>query len=76
MRRLVDPSDGRFTLATLTDEGHEQVTRSTPAHHALVEQLVFDPLTEEQVRQLADIARRIVSTIDPAPAWSPPRPES
>ena len=29
VRRLVDPGDGRFTLAVLTDAGHEQVERAT-----------------------------------------------
>jgi len=77
VRRYADPGDGRFTLATLTDEGHELVARSTPAHHALVEELVFDPLTEAQVGQLTEIGRRIVTTIDPsAPAWTPPHPEA
>jgi DNA-binding MarR family transcriptional regulator len=71
VRREPDPSDGRFTLATLTEEGHEQIVRSTPAHHALVEQLVFDSLTDAQVRQLATISRRIATAIDPAAPWTP-----
>jgi DNA-binding MarR family transcriptional regulator len=76
VRREVDPTDGRFTLAILTAAGHDQVTRSTPAHHALVEQLVFAPLTDAQVRQFAANCRRIASAIDPsAPVWSPPSPE-
>lgn len=72
VRRMVDPADGRFTLAVLTDDGHDLVTRSTPAHHALVEELVFAPLTQEQVQQLTEIGRRIVSTIDPTGVWTPP----
>lgn len=38
VQRSPDPTDGRFTLAILTDEGHDLVVRSTPAHHALVEE--------------------------------------
>ncbi|MBW9092681.1 MarR family transcriptional regulator [Microbacterium jejuense] len=82
VRRHVDPTDGRVTLATLTDAGHETVARSTPAHHSLVERLVFQSLTEQQVRQLGTISRRVAEAIDPsAPAWSPgsrpaPTPES
>src|SRR4051812_27314044 len=71
VRRGIDSTDGRFTLAVLTVDGHELVARSTPAHHALVEQLVFDPLTEAQVRQLATISARITTTIDPTAPWLP-----
>ncbi len=72
VRREVDPSDGRFTLAVLTEEGHQQVARATPAHHALVGELVFGSLTEAQVRQLAAASRRITATIDDTPVWEPP----
>lgn len=71
VRREVDPTDGRFTLAVLTDDGHAHVARSTPAHHTLVEELVFDSLTEAQVRQLAEISARIATTIDPTVPWAP-----
>ncbi|MFE5409545.1 MarR family winged helix-turn-helix transcriptional regulator [Microbacterium sp. NPDC056569] len=71
VRREVDPTDGRVTLAVLTDAGHDAVARSTPAHHALVERLVFEPLTEQQIRQLGTISRRIAEAIDPAATWSP-----
>lgn len=74
-RREVDPTDGRFTLAVLTDAGHDLVVRSTPAHHALVEELVFGPLTDAQARQLAAISRRIATAIDPAGMWAPPKAE-
>ncbi|WP_025157773.1 MarR family winged helix-turn-helix transcriptional regulator [Leifsonia aquatica] len=72
VRRLIDPSDGRFTLAILTDAGHDAVAASTPAHEELVERLVFDALTAAQVRQLGAISRRISAAIDDAPAWRPP----
>ncbi|MFE6967610.1 MarR family winged helix-turn-helix transcriptional regulator [Agromyces sp. NPDC057679] len=71
VRREVDPSDGRVTLAVLTDDGHDLLVRSTPAHHALVERLVFDALTPQQVRQLGIIAGRLAQAVDPAETWSP-----
>ncbi|WP_350347488.1 MarR family transcriptional regulator [Agromyces sp. G08B096] len=71
VRREPDPGDRRVTLAVLTDEGHEVLLRSTPAHHALVEELVFAPLTAAQVRQLGEISRRLAQAIDPAETWSP-----
>jgi len=73
VERVVDPTDGRFTLAVLTDDGHDKVVESTPAHHALVERLVFDAISPSQARQLGVIARRIADTVDDAPSWTPPR---
>jgi len=72
MRRSPDPTDGRFTLAHLTDDGHEQVARATPGHQALVGQLVFDALTERQARQLGEISRRLADAAGDAPVWRPP----
>ncbi len=72
VRRRVDPTDGRFTLAVLTEEGHHMVARATPAHHALVKRLVFDALSDAQTRQLGIIARRLADAVDPAPTWRPP----
>lgn len=71
VRRVVDPTDGRFTLAVLTEEGHEKVVEATPAHQALVRRLVFDTISPEQAHQLGAIARGIADAIDPAPAWQP-----
>jgi DNA-binding MarR family transcriptional regulator len=60
-----DPSDGRYTLATLTDEGWAKVAATAPGHVEAVRRLVFDPLTKAQSRQLRDIGRRIMRAIDP-----------
>jgi DNA-binding MarR family transcriptional regulator len=70
--REPDPADGRFTLAVLTDEGHVKVAQSTPRHHALVDHLVFDSLTQAQARQLGVITRRLAEAIDTASPWRPP----
>ncbi|TDN46511.1 DNA-binding MarR family transcriptional regulator [Curtobacterium flaccumfaciens] len=72
VRRVVDPADGRFTLAVLTDAGHEQVEESTPAHHALVRRLVFDSLTAAQARQLGAASRRVAEAVSDTPVWTPP----
>lgn len=72
VHRVVDPTDGRFTLAVLTDSGHEQVVASTPAHQALVRRVVFDALTPAQVRQLGAVSRRIAEAVGGTPVWSPP----
>jgi DNA-binding MarR family transcriptional regulator len=65
VRRRPDPKDGRATLAVLTKAGFRKMEESAPAHVETVRRMVFDPLTQAQVRQLFDIHRRIKSAIDP-----------
>jgi DNA-binding MarR family transcriptional regulator len=74
VHRSPDPDDGRFTLATLTDEGLSKVVATAPAHVAEVRHLVFDPLTKTQPRQLHDICARIMRTIDPDTPYPGTRP--
>jgi DNA-binding MarR family transcriptional regulator len=71
VRRVVDPDDGRFTLAVLTGAGHEQVERATPGHQALVRRVVFDQLTDAQAGQLGVVSRRIAEAVGDAPVWTP-----
>jgi DNA-binding MarR family transcriptional regulator len=63
--RAPDPTDGRYTLATLTDAGWEKLVAAAPGHVEEVRRLVFDPMTKAQRRQLRDIGRRITTAIDP-----------
>jgi DNA-binding MarR family transcriptional regulator len=65
IRRSPDPSDGRITLATLTEDGWAKIVRTAPGHVEAVRSLVFDPLTKAQSRQLGSIGRRILSVLDP-----------
>jgi DNA-binding MarR family transcriptional regulator len=64
--RRPDPDDGRSTLAVLTDAGWDKVVDTAPGHVAEVRRLVFDRLTETQVRQLGEIAACIREAVDPA----------
>ena len=79
VRRGPDPADGRYTLATLTDQGQAKVTEAAPGHVQEVRRLVFDPLTKAQSRQLHEIGRRIIRAIDPGdqplPAMSAQAPQ-
>jgi DNA-binding MarR family transcriptional regulator len=61
--RRVDPSDGRYSLAILTEDGRRKVAVSAPEHVAQVKRLVFDPLTEAQGKQLKDALQRIADTV-------------
>jgi DNA-binding MarR family transcriptional regulator len=65
VRRSPDPTDGRTTLATLTDAGWEKIVATAPGHVEAARALVFDPLTQAQQRQLDEIGRRIARAIDP-----------
>lgn len=65
VRREPDPTDGRYTLAILTDAGWDKVVATAPGHVGAVRDLVFDPLTKVQHKQLRDIGRRIMRAIDP-----------
>ena len=64
VRRTPDETDGRYTLAILTDEGWAKIVDSAPGHVEAVRTLVFDPLTAAQRRQLRDIGHRIRTAID------------
>jgi DNA-binding MarR family transcriptional regulator len=57
--RRTDPTDGRYTLATLTDDGMAKVVASAPGHVEEVRRIVFDPLTRAQVAQLTRIGERL-----------------
>ncbi|MFE9201333.1 MarR family winged helix-turn-helix transcriptional regulator [Micromonospora sp. NPDC007230] len=65
VRRTPDPTDGRYTLAILTEQGWAKVVETAPGHVNAVRTLVFDPLTKAQQRQLRDIGRRIMRVVDP-----------
>lgn len=69
-RRVVDPTDGRYTLAVLSDEGHVKVVEATPGHDAIVDRLVFSVLTGAQARQLGAISRKISAAIGPDQMWT------
>lgn len=65
VRRESDPTDGRCTLAILTEEGLHKLHDTSPGHAEAVRRLVFDPLTKAQARQLREILHRIIRTIVP-----------
>lgn len=61
--RRTDPNDGRYTLATLTDNGRQKLVESAPEHVAQVRRLVFDPLTTAQRRQLGAALSKVAETV-------------
>ena len=69
VRREPDPNDGRFTNAILTDEGHTKLVASAPGHVRAVRALVIDALGPDELRELHDASRRLLTRI--AEAGSP-----
>ena len=63
VRREADPTDGRYTNAVLTKAGYEYLVASAPAHVANVRQLVIDPFTKTELRQLRRAAERILGGV-------------
>jgi DNA-binding MarR family transcriptional regulator len=54
-----DPDDDRATLVTITQDGSDLFHRVLPGHVQLSRQLLFDPLTDDDVHQLGDIMTRV-----------------
>lgn len=67
IRRVPCPDDRRSTLAQLTDEGLRVLAEAAPGHVATVRDKLFDVLTGEQVDQLNEILRAVLTRLD-APA--------
>ncbi|BCL33151.1 MarR family transcriptional regulator [Streptomyces aurantiacus] len=65
LKRWPDPADGRTTLASLSEAGRESLVKAAPGHVETVRQLVLDPLTKAQVRQLRDVSLRIRKAVEP-----------
>jgi DNA-binding MarR family transcriptional regulator len=61
--RREDPTNRRNLLTALSEEGVRLLERAAPGHVEAVRRAVFDALTPEQVRQLAEIGEAITSAL-------------
>lgn len=64
VRRQTDPTDGRYTTATLTDAGYAKLVASAPAHVKALRALVIDEFSPAELAQLRDMASRILRRIE------------
>ncbi len=64
IERFPCPTDGRATLARLTDEGVHRLTKAAPGHVALVRELIFEALGEEDAHRLGRLSRRVLERIE------------
>jgi DNA-binding MarR family transcriptional regulator len=53
------PDDERATVVTITENGLALLGRVLPGHVEVVRGLLFDPLTDDDVRHLGDIMSRV-----------------
>jgi DNA-binding MarR family transcriptional regulator len=61
IRRIPCADDRRSTLAQLTEEGFAALAVAAPGHVRAVREHLFDRLTAEQVGQLREICRSVLS---------------
>ena len=64
------PVDRRATNAQLTEAGWAKVQEAAPGHVVTVRHHVIDPLTDEQIDQLAAIGDAILARLDPSGTMS------
>ena len=57
--RSPDPTDGRYTIAALTDVGYRLVVDAAPIHVQAVREFVLDPLSATDQQALARIAAKL-----------------
>ncbi|MGB2918987.1 MAG: MarR family transcriptional regulator [Mycobacterium sp.] len=57
--RFPDPTDGRYTIAALTDVGYRLVVDAAPIHVHAVRDFVLDPLSATDQQALARIAAKL-----------------
>jgi DNA-binding MarR family transcriptional regulator len=67
VRRASHPSDRRGQLAVLTDAGFSALEAAAPGHVAAVRAHVIEPLTPDQLDQLAVISRTLSAAAGASP---------
>lgn len=65
LQRQPSPTDGRTTLAVLTESGFETIDAVAPAHVAYVRALIFDVLGDEDLSALKSGLQKIADAITP-----------
>jgi DNA-binding MarR family transcriptional regulator len=72
--RTPDPADERGIIVRLTGRGAAAVSTALPGHYAVVQHLMFDAISDDQVEELAAILEAIVQRANqPVPAVAPPQ---
>ena len=64
VRRHTDPTDGRYTIASLTAAGYKKLVASAPAHVACVRELVIDEFGVRELAELQELCDRVTARVD------------
>ena len=67
-------TDRRGQLAILTETGRAALAEAAPGHVATVRKHVIDPLSDEQIAQLGDIAQVMIENLGGIPVSAAGRP--
>jgi DNA-binding MarR family transcriptional regulator len=59
VERQRSPEDSRSTRARVTDAGRRQLLEATPTYFSTIRELIFEGLSEREVKQLVRIWKRI-----------------
>lgn len=65
VKRVPDPTDGRATVAVLTEAGWAKVEEAAPGHVSNVRRLVFEHLSDDELKVLGTAMEKIVNALDP-----------
>ena len=76
VERIPCPQDKRATNAHLTDAGWRHIQASAPGHVAAARELVINPLSAAQIKQLRDITASILARLDPTQRFNPESDDS
>jgi DNA-binding MarR family transcriptional regulator len=76
VERIPCPQDKRATNAHLTDAGWRHIQASAPGHVAAARELVINPLSAAQIKQLRDITTSILARLDPTQRFNPESDDS
>jgi DNA-binding MarR family transcriptional regulator len=68
--RSPSPDDERGTTVTITEQGREVLTQVFPGHVAVLDELLLEPLTPQDIASLDDILGRVRDHMRAAPPRS------
>ena len=65
LERLPGEGGRRHTVVTLTDAGLRAIREAAPDHAAHLQDVMIDPLTDDELVALTPSARKLIARIDP-----------